>query len=113
LCPSSNTLPSRSDLRPTHIHSTVTASTYMEIDVSAVDVLTAIPFPLQFQQPVSITIDYSRCNRNNIDSEILHVWHIDPATHELLEEMGGVVDDKLSRHITFATGHLSGYAIAD
>src|SRR6266480_2861690 len=106
-------VPAGAVLGPTLIHLTVPASTYMEIDVSAVDVLTGIPFPLQFQQPVSITIDYSRCNRNNIDSEILHVWHIDPATHELLEEMGGVVDDKLSRHITFVTGHLSGYAIAD
>src|SRR5205823_440230 len=40
-------------------------------------------------------------------------WHIDPVTHDLLEEMGGVVDDKISRHITFTTGHLSGYAVAN
>jgi hypothetical protein len=87
---------------------TVPASNYMEIDVSAVGFQSFL-----FQQPVSITIDYSRCNRSNIDNQTLHVWHIDPLTHQLLEEMGGVVDDKISQHITFTTDHLSGYAVAN
>ena len=107
-------IPAGALLAPTPIRVTIPASTYMEIDVTALDVVTAVPLQsFLFQQPVSITIDYSRCNRNNINSETLHVWHIDPVTHELLEEMGGVVDDKDSRHITFTTGHLSGYAVAD
>ena len=93
---------------PQLIQVTVPASNYMEIDVTAVGFESFL-----FQQPVSITIDYSRCTRSNIDSQTLHVWHIDPVTHDLLEEMGGVVDDKISRHITFTTGHLSGYAVAN
>lgn len=93
---------------PQLIQVTVPASNYMEIDVTAVGFDSFL-----FQQPVSITIDYSRCTRSNIDSQTLHVWHIDPVTHDLLEEMGGVVDDKISHHITFTTGHLSGYAVAN
>lgn len=79
----------------------------MEIDVSAVGFQTFL-----FQQPVTITIDYSRCGRSDIDQKTLHVFHIDPITKQLLEDMGGV-DDKVSQHITFTTGHLSGYAVAD
>jgi hypothetical protein len=40
------------------------------------------------------------------------VWYIDPATGTLLENMLGV-DNKLTRTITFSTGHLSGYAVAN
>jgi len=92
---------------PTLFQVTIPASNYMEIDVSAVGFQTFL-----FAQPVTITIDYSRCNRNDIDQKTLHVYHIDPLTHDLLEDMGGV-DDKVSQHITFSTTHLSGYAIAD
>jgi hypothetical protein len=92
---------------PTLLQVTVPASNYMEIDVSAVGFQTFL-----FEQPVTITIDYSRCTRSDIDQKTLHVYHIDPLTNELLEDMGGV-DDKASRHITFTTSHLSGYALAD
>jgi hypothetical protein len=100
-------IPSGALTTPTLFQVTVPASTYMEIDVSAVGFQTFL-----FQQPVTITIDYSRCNRSDIDQKTLHVYHIDPLTKQLLEDMGGV-DDKSSRHITFTTGHLSGYAVAD
>jgi hypothetical protein len=33
-------------------------------------------------------------------------------TKELLEDMGGT-DDKVAHRITFTTGHLSGYAVAN
>ena len=79
----------------------------MEIDVSAVGFTSFL-----FQQPVTITIDYSRCNRNNLDPQTLQVWHIDPLTHQMLENMGGVVDTA-TQQITFTTGHLSGYAVAN
>jgi hypothetical protein len=92
---------------PTLIQVTVPSSRFMEIDVSAVGFQSFL-----FQQPVTITIDYSRCNRNDIDQQTLHVWHIDPATKELLEDMGGT-DDKVAHRITFTTGHLSGYAVAN
>lgn len=101
------TLPAGALTLPTLLQVTIPASNYMEIDVSAVGFQTFL-----FQQPVTITIDYSRCNRNDVDQKTLHVYHIDPLTKQLLEDMGGV-DDKLSHQITFSTGHLSGYAIAD
>ena len=92
---------------PTLFQFTVPASRFMEVDISAVGFQT-----FQFQDSVSVTIDYSRCNRSDIDTEVLHVWHIDPITKALLENMGGV-DDKSTHRITFKTNHLSGYAVAN
>jgi|SRR3954469_14350927 len=92
---------------PTLIRVTVPPSRFMEIDVTAVGFTSFL-----FQKPVTVTIDYSRCNRSDIDQQTLHVWHIDPVTKQLLEDMGGS-DDKAARRITFTTGHLSGYAVAN
>jgi hypothetical protein len=92
---------------PTLIQLTIPPSRYMEIDVTAVGFSSFL-----FQTPITVTIDYSRCSRSDIDQQTLHVYHIDPLTKKLLEDMGGV-DDKSSRRITFTTGHLSGYAVAN
>lgn len=90
----------------TTITLTVPASQYMEIAVTANDLTSFV-----FQQSVSITIDYSRCSAAEASKSPLSVWHIDPVTKQLLENMGGV-DDKTTHQITFTTGHLSGYAVA-
>lgn len=92
---------------PTRITLTLPASNYMEVDIRAND---AEHF--QFEKAVSITIDYSRCNRANIDKAALSVWYIDSSTKTLLENMGGV-DDKIARTITFSSDHLSGFSIAE
>jgi hypothetical protein len=91
---------------PTLITVTVPASQYMEIDVRANDLTSFL-----FQEVVTVTIGYSRCTRSDIHQALLSVWHIDPQSHSLLENMGGS-DDKNARSITFTTGHLSGYAVA-
>ena len=91
---------------PTLITVTVPAGQYMEVDVHANDLTSFL-----FNSPVSITIDYSRCNRNDIQSAPLTVWHINEQTKALIENMGGS-DDKVAQSITFSTGHLSGYAVA-
>ncbi len=91
---------------PTLITLRVPASSYIEVDVTANDLLSFL-----FHRPVSITIDYSRCPVEATAGKALTVWHIDPQTKALLVPMGGV-DDPVSRRITFETGHLSGYAIA-
>lgn len=79
----------------------------MEVDV------TAVGFDhFLFQTPITVTVDYSRCNRSDIDSTPLSAWHVDELTKALLENMGGV-DDKIRRTVTFQTPHLSGYAIAN
>ena len=103
---SSISLPAGAVTLPTLITLTVPASKYVEIDVKANNLLSFL-----FDQPVSITIDYSRCSRSDIDREPLEVWHIDPLTKQLIEKMESV-DDKENRTISFTTGHLSGYAIA-
>lgn len=101
------TIPSGALTAPTLLQVTIPASRFMEIDVTAVGFTSFL-----FQQPVTVTIDYSRCARSDLDQQTLTVWHIDPATKQRLEDMGGT-DDKASRQITFSTGHLSGYAVAN
>ena len=101
------TIPSGALTTPTLLQVSIPASRFMEIDVTAVGFTSCV-----FQQPISVTIDYSRCARSDLDQQTLHVWHIDPVTKQLLEDMGGT-DDKASRRITFSTGHLSGYAVAN
>lgn len=86
---------------------TVPASKYVEINVT----VDGQPHFL-FSAPVVVTIDYSRCTRNDLFSKTLSVWNIDPDSKALLEDMGGL-DDKLTQTITFTTDHFSGYAIAD
>lgn len=94
-------------LTPTTFRIEVPASNYMEISVTGGDAEHFL-----FERPVSITIDYSRCDRAVTDAAPLTVYYIDEDTKALLERMGGI-DDKVARKITFQTGHLSGYAIAN
>ena len=99
-------IPAGALLAATTIALTVPSSQYMEIAVQANDLTSFL-----FQQPVSITIDYSRCPAAEANKSPLSVWHIDSQTKQTLENMGGV-DDKTTHTITFTTGHLSGYAVA-
>ena len=100
-------LPAGAVLLPTYVTVTLPASNYMEVDIKANDLE-----HFEFQTPVSVTIDYARCTRGNINHSALQAWYIDSTTKSLLENMGGV-DDKVARTVTFATDHLSGYAIAE
>ena len=91
---------------PTLITVTIPASQYMEVDVTANDLLSFV-----FNKDIGIRIDYSRCTDPALATSKLSVWHIDSQTKELLEFMGGV-DNKSQRYIEFSTGHLSAYAVA-
>jgi len=99
-------LPAGAVLAPTTFTVTVPASRYMEVDISA-----AGTDHFLFEQPVVVTIDYSRCTHPK-SLRPLTVWYWDSGTGELLENMAGV-DNKLVRTMTFTTTHLSGYVIAD
>ena len=99
-------VPASAVLLGTVIRVTVPASTYMEIDVTANDLLSFL-----FQRPVTITIDYSRCPASVTTGKTLTVWHINTQTKVLIENMNGV-NDPIQRKISFTTDHLSGYAIA-
>ena len=99
-------LPAGSLLTTTLITVTVPASTYMEVDIKANDLVSFL-----FQSRVTVTIDYSRCPTSVTAGKTLTAWQINPQTKALLVDMGGVNDAAL-RRITFTTDHLSGYAIA-
>lgn len=101
------TLPLGAVLSPTAIEIRDPASQFMMLDLRA-----GGQEHYQFRAPISVTIDYSRCSRSNIDKGTLSVWLIDPATGALLQNMGGV-DDKANHRITFQTDHFSGYALAN
>jgi len=97
-------LPVGALLSSTSMELTIPASQYMEIGV------TANGGHFFFQQPITITIDYSRCSPD-IQEKTLSVWNIDPDTHRLIQNMGGV-DNKLTHQISITTIHVSGYALA-
>ena len=103
---SSISLPAGSVLSATLLRVTVPASTYMEVDVTANDLLSFL-----FVKPVTITIDYSRCPTSVTQGKTLTVWQINTQTKLLIANMNGV-NDPVQRKITFTTTHLSGYAIA-
>ena len=86
---------------------TVPASNYVEIDVSVAGAESFI-----FELPVVVTVSYDRCTRTNIDFSPISAWHFDQGTGELLQQMPSV-DNKLLRTVTFTTGHLSGYILAN
>src|SRR5436309_1989370 len=79
---------------------TIPASHYMQIGV------TANGGHFLFQQPIAITLDYSRCS-SDVQQKTLSVWNINPSTKALLQNMGGI-DNKLLHQITFTTSYLSG-----
>lgn len=86
---------------------TVPSSNYVEIDVKVDGAEHFV-----FAQPVVITMSYARCSRNNLNLTPLTAWYFDQQTGELLEAMPSV-DNKLLRTVTFTTGHLSGYILAN
>lgn len=65
-----------------------------------------------FLQPVLVQIDYGRCAGSLGLLKPISVWHIDESSKALLENMGGT-DLRLLHTISFYTGHLSGYAVAE
>lgn len=100
-------IPAGALLGDTTVTLTLPAGQLMEVDLSVGDGQSIV-----FLKPVVVTIDYSRCGRNEQTALPLGVWNIDEHTKALLENMGGV-DDKLTQQITFTTIHFSGYAVAN
>ena len=99
-------VPPRAVTVPTLMVLTVPASIYVEIDVTVPGVESFL-----FNRPITVSIDYSRCQQSILENRELMVWHLDPLTHSPLEDMQAT-DNRPARKITFETGHLSGYAIA-
>lgn len=100
------TIPLGALLGQTTVELTIPAGQYMEVDLSVNG-----GQHISFLQPVTVTIDYSRCNPWQTLFRKLSVWNIDQDTKALLENEGGI-DNKLLQQITFTTPHFSGFAIA-
>lgn len=100
-------IPADAVLAPTAFTLSVPSSKYVEIEVTA-----GGSEHFVFALPVTVTLDYGRCSRSDLDKAPLSAWNIDPATKALLEAMVSV-DDKVARTVTFSTIHFSGYAVAD
>jgi hypothetical protein len=99
-------LPLGAVVAPTKFELRAPASNYMEIRIRAND-----QAGFDFWAPATVTFDYSRCTRSNIDKIDLTVWKIHPETKALLRNMGGV-DDKAARTVMFQTNDLSTFSIA-
>jgi hypothetical protein len=65
----------------------------------------------QFAKPVTISLDYSRCDPSSIGPDPLTIVEIDPDTKQILREVGGV-NDPVARRISVDVDHFSGYALA-
>jgi hypothetical protein len=100
-------IPANAVLGPTTFRMTIPASRLVEISVKAGEADHFV-----FALPVMVSIDYGRCAPELSALQPLSVWHIDESSKALLENMSGV-DLRLFHTITFFTGHLSGYAVAD
>jgi hypothetical protein len=83
------------------------ASRYMEVDISVSGVDHFI-----FQRPVTVTVSYARCNGMRWGAPLLSAWYFEGDPDNLLEQMPSV-DNRLLRRVTFITGHLSGYILAN
>ena len=100
------TIPAGALTLPALIAVELPASQFDEVHLTANGLETFI-----FATPVTVALDYSRCEGDDLDRQPLTVWRIDPATKAFLEDMQGV-DAKDQRKVTFQTGRFSSYALA-
>jgi hypothetical protein len=88
---------------PTLITIKTPVSAYREVDITANGLLHFL-----FNTPATVSIDYAGCNVDRTYPLKVFYWE----NGELLEDMNAV-DNPYSEKITFTTGHLSGYVIAN
>jgi hypothetical protein len=84
---------------------TVPASPYVEVDVRANGYE-----HFQFDHPVFISLDYSRCSDAAIGTQALRAAWIDTQSRDLLDIMNAV-DVRKDKQVRLLTDHLSGYIL--
>ena len=99
-------IPPGAVLGPTEFSVTIPATNARRVDIAATGFEHFI-----FEQPITVSLDYMRCSPGRIEAAPLAVWYVDDAG-TLLERMP-TLDDRSRKRVTFLTGHLSGYAIAN
>lgn len=100
-------IPELAVLQPTDFTLTVPASRLVEISVRAGSAQHFV-----FERPVLVSIDYGRCASGLSPLRPVSAWYIDESSKALLERMPSL-DLRAANTVTFQTGHLSGYAVAD
>ena len=91
----------------TPVQVVVPTSEYIEVELHAVG-----HDHFEFERPVTVTLDFSRCAADALPLDRMRVVYIDATSRQILEDMGGTVDP-VARTITFETGHFSSYAVAE
>jgi hypothetical protein len=87
---------------------TVPAGTRRAIDVSVEGSEGFI-----FELPITVTVSYAQCPATLRTLLIpISAWHYNPDPFQLLQLMPSI-DNKVLRSVTFTTGHLSGYLLAN
>ena len=101
------TIPADAVPRPTTFEVIVPASRFLEVEIHAIGRETYL-----FAKPAVIRISYARCPEDATPPDVdLQGVYIDDVTNEVLEIMGGAVDQSNNK-VSFLTSHLSGYAVA-
>ena len=100
------TVPAGAVLQPVELTLSVPVAPWAMVDVTATGYEHFV-----FEQPISVSLTYERCSAGRIERAPLSVWYVD-AAGTLLEQMP-TLDDRNRKRVTFLTGHLSGYAIAN
>jgi hypothetical protein len=98
-------VPGGAVLDPTSFKMVVPASPHLEIQVTAEGHSGFV-----FERPVTLSISYARCPREDLQMKSLRIFYIDAQTKEILADHGGD-DNKLLRRVTALSGHLSGYSV--
>ena len=99
-------VPAGAVLGPTEITVRVPAGRFLLADIDA----TGFEH-FRFEAPITVSMDYAGCPPGQIGQNALSVWYVgDDGT--MLERMP-TLDDRSRKRVTFLTGHLSGYAIAN
>jgi hypothetical protein len=100
-------LPAGAVLAPTTLTVTVPASPYVEVSIRADG-----QEHFEFLQTALVTLSYAGCTDPALDATTLEAWYVDEGTKTPIARMISV-DNKAARSVTFATNHLSGYALAN
>ena len=93
-------------LAPTEITVRVPAGRFLLADIDA----TGFEH-FRFESPITVSMDYAGCPPGQIGQGALSVWYVGD-DGAMLERMP-TLDDRARKRVTFLTGHLSGYAIAN
>lgn len=107
--------PAYSVTGPTIFTLTVPASKYVEVRVTAQDLVSGVVFDTfafpSDAQP-TLTISYKRCTRANILHQPLALYHIDEVTDSILEgPFGGKEGNPSDPRVTGKVPHFTDYAI--